>query len=234
MSSLQGFKRGAGEPVISEICGLNWADLTETDMVGAAWAYYYFSIQFRENLNIACTVFPLDQNLATLKLEECDTDNLSPYPGIAAMGEKLDHDEFMRRALALSPIPAAAARKYNAGGRRYLENVAAVSERARAVSIAHYESGALERLFRAMLESPPYHNPTLAAFRFFMLEHIRFDSDPVQGHGALSRHITGDDDILPLWNAFSQLLMAFAPALMAPKMTSGAVASDSRTASAVF
>ena len=41
-------------------------------------------------------LFPSDENLMVLRAGECNTDNLSPYPGIAAKGEKMDHDVFMR------------------------------------------------------------------------------------------------------------------------------------------
>ena len=41
------------EQVIDEICGLNWAILTEKNLIGIAWVYYYFSVQFRESLEIA-------------------------------------------------------------------------------------------------------------------------------------------------------------------------------------
>ena len=215
MSNLQAFKPCAGEPVISEICDLNWVNLTGNDMVRVAWAYYYFSIQFRENLEIACELYPDDQNLARLKQEECATDNLSPYPGVADAGEKMDHDEFMRRALTLSPIPEETTRKFATAGELYLEEIRAMSPGARALSIANYESGGLERLFKAMLQAPATDNKLVEAFRFFMLEHIRFDSDPIQGHGALSRQMTGDENILPLWDAFRRLVVDFVPNIQA-------------------
>jgi hypothetical protein len=54
----------------------------------------------------------------------------------------------------------------------------------------------------------------VAAFRHFLSEHIRFDSDVSQGHGALARHLSPDDRILPLWNDFRQLLVEFTPNLV--------------------
>jgi hypothetical protein len=33
---------------------------------------------------------------------ERDTDNLSPWPGVAKAGEKMNRDEFMRRTLELA------------------------------------------------------------------------------------------------------------------------------------
>ena len=42
--------------------------------------------------------------LQELNRGERDTDNLSPSPGVAAPGERMDHDEFMRRTLELTPI----------------------------------------------------------------------------------------------------------------------------------
>jgi hypothetical protein len=212
MLSTEYFIPSAADFAPGEICGFNWSGLTESDVVAVAWAYYYFSIQFRENLQIACALFPDDKNLARLKQEECNTDNLSPYPGIALAGEKLDHDEFMRRALALSPLPAAA-NPFQAPGEAYLREIRAMNPQIRALSIVEYENGGLQRLFTAMLDTPCYDNPLVMAFRFFMSEHIRFDSDPIQGHGALSRHIKGDEDITPLWDAFRRLLLACAPAV---------------------
>lgn len=38
------------ERVVDSICGLNWADLTQEEFTDAPTIYYYFSIQFRENL----------------------------------------------------------------------------------------------------------------------------------------------------------------------------------------
>jgi hypothetical protein len=46
--------------VISEICQLHWASLTVDDLTDVAWAYYHFSIQFRENLEIAIALYPDD------------------------------------------------------------------------------------------------------------------------------------------------------------------------------
>src|ERR1700689_3102130 len=94
----------ACKKAIDEICALNWEGLTQDDLMGVAGAYYYFSIQFRENLEIACNLYPTDPLLTQLAQEECNTDNLSPWPGVASPGEKLDHDEFMRRLLKLSPV----------------------------------------------------------------------------------------------------------------------------------
>ena len=38
----------AYEKVVDDICNLNWAGLTQEDLIGIAWVYYYFSVQFRE------------------------------------------------------------------------------------------------------------------------------------------------------------------------------------------
>ena len=37
------------EGVIDDICGLNWRNLVEDDLVSVAWVYDYFSVQFRES-----------------------------------------------------------------------------------------------------------------------------------------------------------------------------------------
>ena len=88
-----------------------------------------------------------------------------------------------------------------------------MSPTARALSITSYEDGGLERVFKAMLQAPDWDARSLAAFRHFLVEHIRFDSDPDVGHGSLSRHFAPDDRILPAWRGFRNILVEAAPRL---------------------
>jgi hypothetical protein len=206
-------KMSKNDDAIAEICNLNWADLTQQDMIAVAWSYYFFSVQFRENLCLACEAFPADSALKRLFAEECDTSNLSPYPGIAQPGEKMNHDEFMLRALALSEISEDLRAAYHGAGERYLRGVRAIDPAIRATSMASYEDGGLEAVFQAMLQSPDYDNDLIKAFRFFLAEHIRFDSDPHAGHGSLSRHLEADDKVADLWDLFKQMLLETTPAL---------------------
>ena len=64
-----------------------------------------------------------------------------------------------------------------------------------------------------MLRAPHWYGRGQRAFRFFLEEHIRFDSDDGAGHGTLSRHLPVDDRILPLWTAFRDLLTTAVPKL---------------------
>ncbi len=213
MSTLMAFEPAADQPIIDEICDLNWKNLSRSDMTAVAWAYYYFSIQFRQNLQLACEYFADDGNLTRLKNEECDTDNLSPYPGIAEPGERMNHDTFMLRALRLSPVSDEDRARFEAAGKTYDREIMDIRPKARALSIGSYERGGLERLFKAILTAPDYDDAALQGFRYFMEAHIRFDSDPLEGHGALSRQMTPDASVVPLWEAFKQLLLNCAPNL---------------------
>jgi len=203
----------AEDSAVARICSLDWRDRSEEEMVAVAWAYFYFSIQFRENLEICCDYYPDDLALSRLRAEECDTSNLSPYPGIALAGEKMNHDEFMRRALELYPIGQAERARLERIGADYLAESRYIPSKSRALSIASYEDGGLERVFTAMLQAPAYGNPLLKAFRFFLSAHIQFDSDPNEGHGRLSQHLVPDENIVRLWNAFAALLLKAVPAL---------------------
>lgn len=199
--------------VIDEICGLDWSALSCQDMISVAWAYYYFSIQFRENLEIALELNPDDNKLMHLREEECDTANLSPWPGVAEDGERMNHDEYMRRSLELFPIDRQQAAYFAAVGQAYLGGIRKLDPASRALSIASYEDGGLEKVFKAILRFRQWDNALLRSFEHFLEEHIRFDSDPVQGHGALSRHMAPDDRVLPLWDAFRDILVTCAPRL---------------------
>lgn len=201
------------ESVIAEIAHLDWTELDEQELSAVALAYYYFSIQFRENLLAAAKLYPNDPKLSELMAGECNTDNLSPWPGVAVLGECMDHDEFMRRSIALSPIAPELRAAIEQAGASYLQRARSFSPEVKACSIASYENGGLESTFRAMLTAPHWNLPTLRAFRHFLEEHIRFDSDPDEGHGALSRHLRVDDRVLPLWVDFRDLLVCAAPRL---------------------
>jgi hypothetical protein len=199
--------------VIDKICALNWEGLTRNDLMGVAWAYYYFSVQFRENLEIACKMYPEDLKLRQLEQGECHTDNLSPWPGVATAKEQLNHDDFMRRLLKLNTIDENTKTNIERNGRSYLEKIRKMDLLARAISISSYEDGGLERVFRAILRSQYWDNALLQAFKHFLVEHIKFDNDPELGHGVLSRHLILGDQILPLWTEFHHLLIKSIPRL---------------------
>ena len=198
---------------IDEICDLNWTKLTEEDIIRVAWAYYHFSVQFRECLEIARKMYPDDERLLQLDHGERDTDNLSPWPGVAKPGEKMNHDEFMRRTLELAKIPETGRIVLSDIGKKYLNAVRAIDPKIQALALATYEDGGLERVFRAILTAPNWNGPLQEAFKHFLAEHIRFDSDPDQGHGALCRHLIPDDRVLPLWAEFKHMLTDAAPHL---------------------
>jgi hypothetical protein len=198
---------------IDSICQLRWDLVTKDELLQVAHAYYYFSVQFRENLEVACRLHPDDDKLKQLRREECDTDNLSPWPVLSLPGERLDHDEFVKRLIYLYLNDRAEA--VDRLGTAYLAAVRNMDAATRAKSIASYEDGGLSRVFQAMLKAPCWQGAGQQAFRFFLEQHIRFDLD-TGGHGSLARHIVPDASILPLWWAFEDLLVAAVPALSVP------------------
>jgi hypothetical protein len=201
------------EIVVEDICQLSWSDLSQEDLIHIAWVYYYFSVQFRECLELARKFYPEDDRLRELDMGERDTDNLSPWPGVAAPSEKMNHDEFMRRTLELTKIPESNRSKLTALGHDYLARVRAMDPHTRASALASYEDGGLEAVFRAILRAPHWNGPLLGAFKHFLTEHIRFDSDPDAGHGALCRHLAPDERVIPLWTEFKKTLVEAAPRL---------------------
>lgn len=199
--------------VVSEIGDLSWSALTRDELMAVGCAYYYFSMQFVEAVEIACTLYPSDRNLIELRKGECDTDNLSPYPDVAKEGERMNHDEFMRRIVVMSALDRRERDRVERLGRAYLAQVRRLDPFTRALSLASYEDGGLETVFRAILTAPDWDEPSLGAFRHFLVEHIRLDGAS-GGHGSLCRHLVPDDRILPLWRAFRDLLIGAAPRLV--------------------
>ncbi len=201
--------------VVDEIVAMAWSSLTKEDLKDVAWAYYFFSIQFRESLKAALKLHPEDENLQRLAREECATNNLSPWPGVASPGERMNHDEFMRRVLCREPLPAERRSRLEGFGGEYLRTTRALPAETQALSISSYEDGGLEAVFHAFLTAPHWDGSLLQGFKHFLTEHIRFDSDPDAGHGALSRHLPPDESITPLWTAFRDLLLQAVPTLSA-------------------
>lgn len=197
--------------IIDRICGMRWPTLSEDEIFRVARAYHFFSIQFRECLEVACRLYPNDANLKNLRLEECDTANLSPWPGVADPGEKLDHDAFMERLIRLQKINEID--DLNAAGEAYLATVRAVNDLARAKAIASYEDTGLSKVFSAILQAPRWETPALRAFQHFLRKHIEFDTDSDGGHGLLASTLSPDGTITPLWQAFEDILKRAVPRL---------------------
>src|SRR5579883_2161131 len=49
--------------VIKSISNLNWTHLNGHQLAKVAWIYYFFSTQFRENLEVARSLYPEDESL---------------------------------------------------------------------------------------------------------------------------------------------------------------------------
>jgi hypothetical protein len=199
------------ETVIDEITGFDWASVTAAELTAIAWAYYYFSVQFRENLQVMQQAHPEDAMVQSLVREECATANLSPWPDVAQPDEAMNHDDFMCRLLKLSPLDAAMQARLERTGENYLDDMRLMPADIKVMSIASYECGGLESVFKSILRAPDWSTPLLAAFRHFLLKHIDFDSDPEQGHGALIRHLAPDARVRPVWLAFRDLLVTAIP-----------------------
>jgi hypothetical protein len=101
--------------------------------------------------------------------------------------------------------------RIDTAGEAYLAEVRSLDAMSRALSISSYEDGGLEAVFRAILRFENWDSDLLQAFQHFLAEHVRFDSDPDAGHGALSRHLEPDDRVLPLWTAFKQIFVTCVP-----------------------
>ncbi len=198
------------QTAIDTIRDLHWAQLSHEELTASCCAYYFFSVQFVQCVDIACDLYPTDANLMALRDGECNTDNLSPYPGIAEVGERMNHDEFMRRVCVMAAMDKSEQDRVQKLGLSYLTEVNRHEALTRAMSLSSYEDGGLETVFHAILKAPNWDSPALGAFRHFLVEHIRLDSGE---HGGLCRHLVADDRIAPLWTAFRNLLVGAVPRL---------------------
>jgi hypothetical protein len=210
MPTSPGYKK-----IVDEICGLRWSEIDRNELLAVSQACYYFSVQFCETVKIACRLHPFDHLLAELREGCCNSDGLSPYPGVAEPSEKLNHSEFMRRVQAMSSLDRETRARVERLGAAYLAEIRRTAAETRVRSLPSYEGGGLERIFSAVLRARDWDEPSLAAFRHFLVGYIDLDSDPDIGHGALCRHLVPDDGIVPLWRAFRDLLIQVTPGLAA-------------------
>jgi hypothetical protein len=203
------------ESTVDEICGLDWAALDRFQLTAVAWADYYFSIQFRENLEVLHQEYPEDFQVQRLVQEECATDNLSPWRGLAETGEKLNHDEFIRRTLQLGQLVDRELQiAIETAGEAYLASSRRMDDQIKVMSISSYECSGLESVFKAMLQASDWNTALLQAFRHFVVKHVGFDSDPEQGHGVLVRHVAPDHRVRGVWQEFRDLLTTAVPRLI--------------------
>jgi hypothetical protein len=203
------------QQIVDEICHFRWSEINRNELLAVSQATYYFSVQFCETVEMACRLHPFDPLLAELREEQCNSDDLSPYPGVAKPCEKLNLGEFMRRVLVLSSLDRETRARIEHLGAAYLAEVRRTGVETRVRSLPSYEDGGLEKVFSAVLRARDWNEPSLAAFRHFLAGHIDLDTDPDMGHGALCRHLVADDRIVPLWRAFRDLLKQAAPTLAA-------------------
>jgi hypothetical protein len=100
----------------------------------------FFSAISRMSRNCSRT-YPKDQRLLELDRGERDTDNLSPWPGVTVVGERMHQDEFMRRTLSLTVVPEDTRHKLEAISLNYLAKVRAIDPLSRAFALASHEDG---------------------------------------------------------------------------------------------
>jgi len=210
---LGGNKDNSYEEIIKLICDLNWNGLSREGLTDIAWVYYFFSVQFCETVGLARILYPNDKKLEELDHGERDTDNLSPYPGVVEINERVDHCEFMRRTLELTPIELTRRLRLQSIGEAYLILTRSMDPATRAVSLPTYEDGGLEQVFRSILRAPHWDTALLRAFKHFLEGHVALDSDPVHGHGSLCRFLEPNAKVFDLWTAFGQMLIEAAPEL---------------------
>lgn len=203
----------AYQDVIKSICALDWSGLSQEGLTKIAYVYYFFSVHFCETVGLARILYPNDERLEELDRGERNTDNLSPYPGVVEANERVDHCEFMRRTLELTPVELGERLRLESIGNAYLILTRPLDPATRAVSLPTYEDGGLEQVFRSILRARHWDTPLLGAFKHFLEGHVALDSDPEHGHGSLCRFLEPNAKVFDLWTAFAQMFVEAAPEL---------------------
>tara|TARA_B100001989_G_C24540621_1_gene467343 strand:- start:1554 stop:2237 length:684 start_codon:yes stop_codon:yes gene_type:complete len=196
---------------VERICNLGWEDLSENQVKRALHGFYFFSQKFVDNLRTASNLYPEDDGIKSLMQEELNTDNLSPYNGVADEGEAMDHDVFLRRVIQISGLSEEENEELFTKGKQYLEAMDQMPPEAQLQCLVSCEDGGAIQMYSSVLKAQVLdsEDPALQAFKHFLQKHVEFDNEEgaEAGHGTLVRKFEMEDKhIGPFWNHFADFL----------------------------
>jgi len=137
--------------------------------------------------------YPDNVNLMEMARGELETTNLR----FADYRQAGDHADFLAYFLANNRISGDALLHRHA--QEYLHACRALSAPVRAMSVFSREEE-LSGIFREILLAPDWSAPGLEAFRFYLAQHILFDSTD-GGHHDLTKVFEVDDRLVPFYIA---------------------------------
>lgn len=178
---------------VRQIRDLPWQLLDRRELQRLMYISHVYAIEFAEALRIALQEYPDNKNLLSMARGELKTTNLR-YGDYLQAG---DHAEFLAHFLQRHGIQGDELLRTHA--KTYLDACRQLSPRVRAMSVFSREEE-LSDIFKVIIEAPDWSAPGLDAFRFYLEQHILFDSRE-GGHHDLTKDFAVDDQLVPFYEA---------------------------------
>ena len=193
---------------------MNWRRLSIGELIDVAWAYYFFSIQFRENLLIARELLPDDAQLEQLGSRRKGYGQfISLSRGCRRRGASGSRRVHAESVVADADRRASAAIASRRSARLISAKSAPLTVGQGPRASRAMRTGVLRKCSGACCRPRIGRIPCSQGFKHFLEKHIEFDSDVENGHGGLCRHLPPNEGVRELWTAFKESLIQVAPAL---------------------
>lgn len=173
--------------IIEEIVHLSWNKLNAKDLQRLMYASEALSREMAEAVRCGLQLHPEDRFLQEMAKGEIGTSNIS----FQDFRRKADHSEFLLHFLNKSEFrPDEALKKET---QNYLDLCRDFSAEVRLMTVVSREKE-LPPVFAAILDAQDWEAPGLDAYKYFLTEHVRLDSEEA-GHHELIKHIPTDERI---------------------------------------
>lgn len=179
--------------IVREIRELPWELLDGQELQRLMFISEVYAREFAEALRIALRLHPDHPDLRDMARGELDTTNLR-FGDYTLAG---DHADFLSFYLQRHGIHGDALLLQHASA--YVTACRQLSPEVRAMSVFSREEE-LSGIFRQILQAPDWTAPGLVAFRFYMEQHILFDTAE-GGHHDLTKGFPVDDRLVPFYTA---------------------------------
>ncbi len=179
---------------------LDWENLDATSLQDVMYLSFISAFEFAEALRVALRLYSDDSLVQEMSEGELETDNLK-YQEYDKKGDHADFLMYFMESCGYTPTE-----KIEQAGEQYLNVCRAFSDELRAMSVfsREFESTGI---FKRILSAKDWDACGLSAFRYFIEEHIRLDSED-GGHHDMIKHYTITDEVDAFYEARYKMYLA--------------------------
>ncbi len=186
--------------VVERIKGLRFEELSEAELQELMYLAYASAREFASSLRVATKLYPNNPRLTAMASGELDTNNLQ-FDDYRKRG---DHADFLQHFLPT--LDPSTVERLERSANVYVTTCMDLSDETRAMSVFSREKE-LPGIFERVLTAKNWNEKGLAAFRYYLEQHIALDSG-VDGHAELTQDFLVDDSVEDFYKARLNLYRA--------------------------